>query len=150
MTQRIFAVALLSLFLFGCSKDGLGAHVDRETAIAVARRDTPMTEIDKVDGSADLPFRHVILGSDGSGRAMVVWVNTGVTKYVYLDEIITKEQAISLAESEGLETGEGLLAVLGHLVGQDNRVYWHISNGSHYVRVDASSGQVMQAKVIED
>lgn len=146
--KPIMAVAVFSLFLFGCATDGMGTHVDRETAIAVAKRETPLREVDKVDGSPDLPFRHVITGRDEKGRAIVVWVKTEVTQYVYLDELITKEKAIALAESAGLRPGGGLSAVLGHQIGQDQRVYWRVSDEAHYVWVDARNGKILRSNVV--
>jgi uncharacterized protein YpmB len=145
----IIAVALFSLFLFGCTtKDGIGAHVDRDTAVTLARRETPLRGVDKIEGSPGLPFRHAITGRDVKGRAMVVWVKTEVTEYVYLDELITQEKAITLAESAGLQSGGGLSARLGHLIGQDQRVYWEVIDGPHYVWVDARNGEVLRSNVV--
>lgn len=148
MIKRMVAVALFSLFLFGCAKNGIGTHVDQDAAIALAKRETPLRVVDRVGSSPDLPFRHVISGRDEKGRAMVVWVKTEVTQYVYLDELITQEKAITLAEAAGLRTAGGYSAVLSHQIGQDQRIYWHVSDGAHFVWVDARNGEILRSNVV--
>lgn len=150
MIRRIVVAVLVATALFGCAKDGVGAHVNRDKAITIAKRQTPLSEIDRVEGSTDLPFRHVINGKDVTGSTVVVWVKTEVTMWAYLDELIPQGEAISLAQAAGLQdAGEGLRAELGHQVGHDERVYWHVSNGAQYVTVDARSGKPLRSNLVD-
>jgi hypothetical protein len=121
----------------------LGAYVDGETAIAIAKRDTPLRRLITIQGSSELPFRHVISGRDEADRVLVVWVNTAVTESVYLDELIPAHRAMALAEAAGLKLGGSPTVTLNHLIGQGETIYWRVSNGPQVVNIDAKTGQVI-------
>ena len=141
--KPLATVLLLMLVLGGCSVDGMGAHVDQRTAVEIAVRNTPLTKVDKVEGSIELPFRHLLSGRDQMDRKLVVWVSTEVTHFVYLDEIISSEAAVQAATQAGLVCTEACTATLGHKMNQARTVYWHVSSGGKVVRIDAQSGQVL-------
>jgi uncharacterized protein YpmB len=147
MNRRFILASILVLLLYGCAKDGLGAHVDPETAQNLALKSTPLVEVTRLEGSPDLPFRHAIWGKDASGRELVVWVKSEVTRFAYLDELITRDQAVSLALEAGLKPGDTNRVMLGHLEGQGRPVYWHVSNGPNFVRVDAKTGKILSTNI---
>jgi uncharacterized protein YpmB len=124
--------------------DGLGTYVDRDTAIAMAKRDTPLRWVESVEGSSALPFRHMITGRDQTQRRIVVWVKTSVSQSVYVDELITPARALAVAEATGFKPGVEPKTVLGHLMGQKQDVYWRVSNGSQSVVIDAKTGEVIR------
>lgn len=155
MIRRSVALGLLVLILLGCAKsdpkvqDGLGGFVDREQAITIAQRETPLRTIDRVVASDELPYQHRILGWDESGRYLIAWVNTDVIAYAYDDELITPEEALRVAVAAGLATEPAVGVSLGHTFEPEPRVYWSFSHGPHFVWVDARNREILRTNLSE-
>lgn len=144
---RLATVACLFLMLGagGCkSTNGLGAHVDQKTAIRLARESTPLRDVRGVRGSFELPFRHVITGLDEDGRTLVVWVKTEVTQYVFLDEVISQDHAIAVAERLNISSASIRRVYLDHLIGQEQTVFWFVGNDRRYVWIRADTGDPLK------
>ena len=149
MWKRITpAVVLIAVLLVGCTFraiGGNGTHVDKDTALKIATSETPLTEVIRVEGTRELPFRHVIWGRDKASRELIVWVKNEVSMQVYVDQLISEEKAREIAIQAGLDRGQIRDAYLDHMMAKEGPVVWYVRTASHYVRINALTGEVMKS-----
>jgi uncharacterized protein YpmB len=156
---RSFVIVLcMSLFLPACASPGgpvgngitgQGQPVNRDTAIALAKRDSPLREVSEDQVTQFLPIRRVVIGKDEQGRQLVVWVRGGVERYVYLDQIklTSREQVMAVAAKQGVTPEQVRHVVLDYLDRGDRPVIWEVVTADKDLWIDAITGEIVPHKV---
>jgi hypothetical protein len=84
IARSLMIVLCISFLMSGCALpggpggDGITGEaqpVDRNTAIALAKRDSPLREVNEDQVTRFLPIHRVVIGKDAQGRQLVVWVS---------------------------------------------------------------------------
>lgn len=149
---RSLSLLALVLCLAGCAWLGGGNGVtgeqklvDRDAAIAVAKRASPLRVVDHSDTTRLLPIQHFLLGTDESGRQIAVWVRRGVERYVYLDElkVQTREAALAVA---GVPSDQATAVILDYLERDSRPFIWQIVTPGKEIWLNASTGEIVPQK----
>jgi uncharacterized protein YpmB len=156
---RSFVIVLcMSFFLPACAFPGgpggngitgQGQPVNRDAAIALAKRDSPLREVSEDQVTQFLPIRRVVIGKDEHGRQLVVWVRGLVERYVYLDQIklTSREQVMAAAAKQGVTPEQVRQVVLAYLDRGDRPVIWEVVTADKDLWIDAITGEILPHKV---
>jgi uncharacterized protein YpmB len=130
----------------GVTSDGVPMSQDQ--AIALAKRETPLREVNRAEPTHFLPIRHVITGTDEKGREVVVWVRAGIEKTVYLDQlqVRSKESAISLSTQFGINRSQITHVELGYLDRDGQPIVWHVVTPERQLMIDATTKALVTLK----
>jgi len=69
--------------------------VSEEQARAIALRETPISEVVETYLQTCGPIYRVVRGRTSTGREIVVWLNSEIVSYAYLDEGISADEVLS-------------------------------------------------------
>ncbi|MFZ5826586.1 MAG: hypothetical protein ACOY94_20015 [Bacillota bacterium] len=92
-------VALVSLV--GCTPIGNGPRVSERKAIALVKANSPLVQHSETQTTPPGPVWWVIYGRDKEDRPLAVWVSDQVEGYTFLDEGISRAEAVNLAKAVG-------------------------------------------------
>jgi|GEM_PF-4542835 len=137
----VLALVCAVLALVGCSPS---ADDGQARAVEIAQAGSPLVEVTKVEGARQLPPQLMARGRDKDGRELIVWVGDQVRRYVYLDQLISRDRAVEIAERYWINRADVDITYLGYMEsGAGKPVFWHVGSPCRYIRMNAETGDVL-------